>query len=96
MWIRETSFGQLQKIDLGVDKEAFASHQGSIDRYGHVGGSLAACTRENHTDRPNDDLEVQPKAPIIDVSNIKRDVAVKRGILPSIHLPEPGDARGHV
>ena len=57
---------------------------------------LRAGPGEDDADGTDDDLQIEPHAPILDVSDIKRDIAVKRWILAALHLPETSDARGHI
>ena len=47
---------------------------------------------EDYADGAQDDLEIEPDAPVFDVGHVERDVAVEGGILASLHLPEAGDA----
>ena len=41
------------------------------------------------------DFDVEPKAPIIDISGIERNVLVERRILARLYLPQAGDAGQH-
>ena len=42
------------------------------------------------------DLDVEPDAPVLDVGRVEGDVAVKRGVLPRLYLPQAGHSREHV
>ncbi len=54
---------------------------------------LRAGSGEDDADGAHDDLEIEPDAPVLDVGDIERNIAVERGILAALHLPETGDAR---
>ena len=55
--------------------------------------ALGAGACQHHADGPRHDLEIEPDAPVLDVGDIQRDIAVERGILARLHLPQAGDAR---
>src|SRR5580692_6624305 len=53
-------------------------------------------SREHHGDGAQDDLDVEPDAPVFDVRDIERDVAVEGWILTALDLPQPSDTGGHI
>ena len=44
----------------------------------------------------NENSQIQPEAPVIDVFLVELDIALERGILPRRHLPKAGQPRGYI
>ena len=57
-------------------------------------GRLAACARYHRGNRSRDDLEVQPKGPIVDIFQVEANPILEvLHLVPAIHLPEAGKSR---
>src|SRR5262245_30592264 len=54
-----------------------------------------SASLEHRRDRPEQDLEVEPHRPAVDVGEIELDPPVEVLLAPSLHLPQPGDAGLH-
>lgn len=50
----------------------------------------------DHREGADEDLQIEPDAPVLDVSRVQRDVAVKRRVLPRLYLPQASHPRQHV
>src|SRR5579871_4497824 len=58
--------------------------------------SLRAGAGEDYAYGAQDDFDVEPDAPVLDIGDVEGNVAVERRILAGLDLPEAGDARGYV
>src|SRR3984885_4373825 len=57
---------------------------------------LGASAAGHYRQCADENLEVEPDTPVLDVGGIEGDVAVKRGVLPRLYLPQAGHAGEHV
>ena len=69
--------------------------EGPAVSFGYSQASRSGASGD-HGQSPDENLEVQPDAPVLDICRIERNVAVERRILPCLHLPQPGHAREHI
>src|SRR3569623_1398511 len=58
--------------------------------------SLRTSTRDHYAHRTSKDLHIEPQAPVLNVRSIQRNVAVKRRILASFHLPQARHTWKHI
>jgi hypothetical protein len=58
--------------------------------------SLGASAAGNYRQSADKNLEVEPDTPVLDIGRIEGDVAVKRGVLPRLYLPQSRHAGKHV
>src|SRR5215475_3548394 len=56
-------------------------------------GSVSAAARDHRRDRPQQDRDVQPDRPVLQVVEVEPDEIVEAEIRAAGNLPEPGHAR---
>src|SRR5437867_3679411 len=61
-----------------------------------VDGSVRAFAGEHGGDRAQDDRDVQPERPVLEVGEVEPDEVVEAEARATGDLPQPGDARQHV
>lgn len=69
----KTDLAQCGDLGIAIDLRAPLS---VFEQY-LVAVALNPGSGNDHTDGAQDDLEIQPRAPIVDVIDVERDVAVK-------------------
>jgi hypothetical protein len=52
-----------------------------------AGALLRACAAGDNREGADENFEIEPETPVLDVGRIERDVAVEGGILACLHLP---------
>src|SRR5271154_4018670 len=57
---------------------------------------LGASAAGNYRQSADKNLEIEPDTPVLDVGRIEGDVAVKRGVLARLYLPQSRHAGKHV